>query len=781
MNIPHSLAKTLVKRPKTVLIIYTIITLIIGLQIRNLYMQTDLTSFLPPNDPTLQLWNRINQEFQIGSTIIVYVNADDIRDPYVLREMDRVSTKINTYELDKGQTDGIFSVTSIAQLIKEENAKPKLPQGLGGTGKYEIPDDPDLINTYMARIQSMEGTLFLNTYKDTVIIFQLSNNANYDQILQNLKNIVQKEAHYSDMTITGGLAAQTAMRDQTFQSLKIVFPLAALFVAINLFFFHRTLKGFIIGFLPLSYSIVLTFGVLGIVQPELTILTIAVAALLLGLGIDYSIYYANRFAEEHTTQDKVERVERTLGLTGKAVFMCAFTTIIAFGSLMTSSMPPMVTFGFACAIGISFAFLSATILVPCLCLILKFEKHETNHHWKRFAQIVVDNRKRLFAVACFFAILSLIVLPQVKTDVNYFEMAPEGIPEVEKLLEYSQKFGQGANFNALLVETNTQGLTDPEVIEAIYNMEEKIRATGASAYSIADEIKKVNEVLERNSLLEQIANYVGVDHIILDKVAKKGLVNEEYSKTIILVSFSTGTSIETLEKLVNQVNEIAQNANIPQNGVVSQLAGQDVVSVEVNKQLMASQFSSLIVALLLVLACLIIGFNSLRIGGFALLPVLFVLMWEPGSLVMLDIPLSIVNITVASIMIGTGIDYSIQTTQRMKEEIAKGASKIEAMKTTIETSGWSVIGAATTTIVALLATFAVNIPTLHQFSTLVFVLILLSFLASISILPTVYTSKFVDSYQREIKNNNIYESKSKRKPVLRHFMDLNQQENIKYK
>jgi RND superfamily putative drug exporter len=78
----------------------------------------------------------------------------------------------------------------------------------------------------------------------------------------------------------------------------------------------------------------------------------------------------------------------------------------------------------------------------------------------------------------------------------------------------------------------------------------------------------------------------------------------------------------------------------------------------------------------------------------------------------------------------------------MKEEIAKGVSKIEAMKTTIETTGWSVVGAATTTMVALLATFAVNIPILHQFSILVMVLILLSFLASITILPTICTSRF---------------------------------------
>jgi predicted RND superfamily exporter protein len=743
MNIAHSLAKVLVKRPKTVIFVYTVITILIGLQVRNVYMQTDLTTYLNQDDPTLQLWNKINEDFQIGSTIIIYVEADDIRDPYVLQEMDRVTTKINTYELDKGQTDGIFSVNSIAQLIKEQNAKPVLPGDLGGTGKYEIPTDPTLITTYMARLQAYEGVLFLNTYNVAVIILQLTDTANYNEILHNVKTAIARDAHYSVMNVTGTIAMQEAMRARTLQSLTIVFPLAAVAVGLVLLFFHRTLKGLLIGFMPLGYSILLTFGVLGIVQPELTLLSIAVAALLLGLGVDYSIYLANRFAEERSAEDKIERVERTLGHTGKAVFLCAFTTIIGFGSLMTSGMPPLITFGFGCAIGITFAFLSATILVPCLCLVLKFEKHEAHHQWKQFAKILVDNRKKFFSIACFFVVLSLLVIPQIKTDVNYLDMAPQGIPEVEKLLEYSKNFGGGASFNALLIETNNQGLTYPEVIEAIYTMENQIRDAGGTAYSIADEIMKVNDILERSAVIQKIAEFVGVNTIILDKVAKKGLVDEQYSKTIVVVTFPSGSSVKTLEQLVDKVNMIAANTSLPQNGRVSQLAGQDVVSVEINRQIMSSQASSLLIALLLVLACLILGFYSVSIGFLALIPVLVVLAWEPGALVMLNIPLSIVNISVASIMIGTGIDYSIQTTQRVREEIAKGISKTEAVITTIQTSGWSVISAATTTIAALLTTFAVNIPSLHQFSIVVITLIGFSFVAATCILPMLLTSRLM--------------------------------------
>ncbi len=77
----------------------------------------------------------------------------------------------------------------------------------------------------------------------------------------------------------------------------------------------------------------------------------------------------------------------------------------------------------------------------------------------------------------------------------FMKMAPENVPELESLFEYSAVFGSGTNINALLVETDAQGLKDPDVINALYKMEEEIRTTGVSALSIADEIKKINDIL----------------------------------------------------------------------------------------------------------------------------------------------------------------------------------------------------------------------------------------------------------------------------------------------
>ena len=162
MNI-RPFAKFLVLHPRTILVLYTLITIIIGSQATNIYMESDLTSFLPPDDPTVQLWNRIDEEFQIGSIIIIYVEADDIRDPAVLLEMDRVSSSplVNKFESDKGKHDGIYSVQSVAKLIKEENAKPVGAGTSGGMGTYEIPEDDNLVFSYMSRytIQEMKGVI----------------------------------------------------------------------------------------------------------------------------------------------------------------------------------------------------------------------------------------------------------------------------------------------------------------------------------------------------------------------------------------------------------------------------------------------------------------------------------------------------------------------------------------------------------------------------------------------------------------------------------------------
>ena len=744
----RTVATIMAKRPRTVILVFTIFTVLIGLQARNLYMEADYANYLSQDDPVLRLFKEINREFKMGSTIIILINqtnrAYDIRDYEILREMDDIYRTLYEVPHTHGQKNGIVSIRSLAVLIRNENSKPAPVTLGGGNGIDDIPRDPNDISTYMARTQisSMKGILFTDDYKYAVIIIQLDDNADFDSVLSKTKDAIENRGtKFANMVITGTIAMQKANQIQSMKNLLIIFPIAILFTAVVLFYFHRTPKGILIAFLPVAFTLILTFGTLGVVFPQLSILSVAIVALLLGLGVDYSIYLMNRLSEEKNIEDKITRIEKTLRSTGKAVLLSSVTTIIGFSSLTISSMAPMVSFGFGCAVGILYSFMSAMILVPCLVILLKFEKTTKVPNWTKFANIVLNNRKRIILIACFFAILSVSVLPQIKTDVNYHSMVPKGIPETEAMLEYGDKFGNGGNFNAFLVETDPYGLEDPEVINAIYNMEELMRLYGATVSSIADSLKEIHEILDRNTIVEKFSNITDADKIIFDKIAKEGIVNKDHSKTLIIVTLPVGTSIQKIEKTVNQLNLIAANTVLPRNGKVSILTGQDAIYVAVNNKLKDEQTRSMFLAVILVLAALIIIFNSTVYGFLTMIPVFFVLMWEPGFLVATNIPLSPVTITIASIMIGVGIDYGIHITHRYREELANGRSNIDAIKTSIEKTGFSLIEAAFTTSAGIAAILVVNISALNEFVYVIIFMVAVSVIAAAMLLPAIYRLK----------------------------------------
>jgi predicted RND superfamily exporter protein len=193
-----------------------------------------------------------------------------------------------------------------------------------------------------------------------------------------------------------------------------------------------------------------------------------------------------------------------------------------------------------------------------------------------------------------------------------------------------------------------------------------------------------------------------------------------------------------LEQLVDEVNMIAQSTVIPHQGRISRLTGQDAVNVEINARLADEQSRSMIIALILVLAALILIFNSSAWGFVTIIPVLFVLGWEPGFLVMLDIPLNVVTISIASIMIGIGIDYGIHLTQRIREELSLGKERIVAIQDSIEKTGLSLVEAACTTIAGLSSVYFVDIPALQHFGSVIIIMTASSLVAAVFILPVFF-------------------------------------------
>ncbi|RKY96427.1 MAG: hypothetical protein DRQ06_01420, partial [Candidatus Hydrothermota bacterium] len=225
----RTVATIMAKRPRTVILVFTIFTVLIGLQARNLYMEADYANYLSQDDPVLRLFKEINREFKMGSTIIILINqtnrAYDIRDYEILREMDDIYRTLYEVPHTHGQKNGIVSIRSLAVLIRNENSKPAPVTLGGGNGIDDIPRDPNDISTYMARTQisSMRGILFTDDYKYAVIIIQLDDNADFDSVLSKTKDAIENRGtKFANMVITGTIAMQKANQIQSMKNLLII-------------------------------------------------------------------------------------------------------------------------------------------------------------------------------------------------------------------------------------------------------------------------------------------------------------------------------------------------------------------------------------------------------------------------------------------------------------------------------------------------------------------------------------------------------------------------------
>jgi predicted RND superfamily exporter protein len=153
-----------------------------------------------------------------------------------------------------------------------------------------------------------------------------------------------------------------------------------------------------------------------------------------------------------------------------------------------------------------------------------------------------------------------------------------------------------------------------------------------------------------------------------------------------------------------------------------------------------SQIRSLIITIIVSLIVLTIVFyykwRSLILGLLTITPVIFCVIWTLATMYLVDIPLNVMTITIASLTVGLGITYGIHITHRFLEDIERYDSIDAACRSTVTHTGTALFGAAATTIAGFgLLVFAL-MPPLQQFGGITAMTILYSFLSSVFILPT---------------------------------------------
>ena len=126
----------------------------------------------------------------------------------------------------------------------------------------------------------------------------------------------------------------------------------------------------------LSISLVWLFGTMILLGIRFNAMYVALVPLLMGLGVDYSVHmFHNYRVEIGKGKTPGKAISSSIKEVGTAMSLAAITTVIAFLSFLTASIPPVRYFGLLCAIGIVYTFITTITLQASIRYVLDKRKN----------------------------------------------------------------------------------------------------------------------------------------------------------------------------------------------------------------------------------------------------------------------------------------------------------------------------------------------------------------------------------------------------------------------
>jgi len=150
--------------------------------------------------------------------------------------------------------------------------------------------------------------------------------------------------------------------------------LGAVFLAIGVMFWalFRSLSIALLALAPNILAAGLVLGLMGLAGIPLDIMTITIAAIVVGIGVDDCIHYLHRFRDEIALDgDYHAAMMRSHGSIGRAMYYTTLTVVVGFATLTLSNFTPLLYFGVLTVVAMIAAVAGALLLLPQLILIFR--------------------------------------------------------------------------------------------------------------------------------------------------------------------------------------------------------------------------------------------------------------------------------------------------------------------------------------------------------------------------------------------------------------------------
>tara|TARA_R110000744_G_scaffold85245_6_gene166613 strand:- start:1992 stop:4379 length:2388 start_codon:yes stop_codon:yes gene_type:complete len=682
-----------------ILILIACFTVFMGWQWQYMRFSSSQTNLLPDDHPVNQQYQDFLSKFgEEGNAVVFAVRDSALFTPTNFNRWNKLSKQLAAFP----EVEFVISTDNLKELIKN-NEKQEFEMRPLINGELKTKKEIDSITQHLFNDLPFYDNLIYNKESKTIrTIVNLdkdivNTSVRKDFILQDINTLVKNFEKETNLDVhISGMPYVRTMNSQNIIDEIGKFILAALGVtSLIFFFFFRSIRATVISMCVVIIGVMWAFGLLGLLQYEITVLTALIPPLIIVIGIPNCIFLINKYQQEVKKHgNQALSLQRVISKIGNATLMTNITTASGFATFIITDSTLLKEFGIVASINILGIFVLSLLIIPIIYSFMPLPKTKHLKHLNKkwidaFVQwmegIVRHRRITVYIVSISLLVISIIGIYQIRISGSPIEDMPKNAEFFHDIRFFEKEF-KGIMPVEIVVDTKTpKGVLKPATLKRMNQLGEVI----VEIPELSTPVSVVNLVkYSKQAFYNGIPKYYQLptsqENTFIMDVARKSSDNGNLLKSFV---DSTGQTarITTFMRDVNtsRMEEIEQrlleniNKIFPAERYNVYMTGSALLFLKGTKYLVKNLIMSLALAIGLIALFMAYLFRSFRMIVISLIPNLLPLVITAGIMGFVGVPIKPSTILVFSIAFGISVDDTIHFLAKYRQELTANNWRIE--------------------------------------------------------------------------------------------------------
>ena len=694
-KIINKLITKVIKYPKIVIILTTLLSILLISGIGFIKSDDDLKRLLPQDMPSIVTFNQIEDEF--GNFEFMYVaignSGESIFKPDLLNVAWNLSNDIE--QLD--ECDMVVSISTSTKMHFDESDSSMVVVDLVSKANL-TQKEIDEIKEYLNENNTIKGRLVSENddYLNFLIRPASSKIGTYAALSDSVEQIASRYTNGGDKyeTHIGGQSYFVGILPNIITNeIKILilsgFLIMMLILLINLKNIYAVSSILITTIL----SLLSMLGFMGWIYYftsskafYFTLNNASMPILLLTIANSDGVHIISRFFKElRHSKNKIKALTNTCKNVCMPIILTSITTMLAFLSLLFSPIEGMNGYAITIAFGIFWACLLSLTFLPALISLIKWNPNSKSITKpslielaiNKFSKFVKKHPKRILSLGGSLVAIAVIGLFFIKVEVNMVEMFRKGtvIRDSATFLDENMT----GNLNVLIrasSKSGEDGLNSPENLKDIEKLQIYLDNIDevTSTISITEVIKEMHKtIMDGNPEYKTIPeSRAKIDNLFFlyymnEDSDLSSLINDDNSVTVItslLKTFPTTKMDEYKHNIGTFIDDEILNTN---DDLEFEISGMMAFFSDFIQLVIKSTAFSIAASIILIFIASAIFFRSWIFGILSIITLFSAIVINYGLMGIFGIELTHITIVLSSIIIGVGVDFSIHYISEYRE------------------------------------------------------------------------------------------------------------------